>query len=199
MDVVEPARQAASVAVERPAAEPRVAGPPVPGHDPVVQRQPEERQTLVVGGDRRQPFERVAQVVAEEADEPAEEPRRVGRHHDGAVESRHQPARHGERVGPGGRPLEDRDRVGGEVGPAGVAARAGALEEGEPGQVAERLGHVDRPGRREAVREAPEPEWGTRPGTGDHGAMIRRDRRPAARIALVESMARAGRLRPAAS
>ena len=60
MDLVEAAGQPPTVAVERPAAEPGVAGPPVPGDDPVVEREPERRQVLVVGRDRRQPLEDVA-------------------------------------------------------------------------------------------------------------------------------------------
>ena len=42
-----------------------------------MEREPEERQVLVVRRERRQPLERVPEVVAEEADEPAEERRRV--------------------------------------------------------------------------------------------------------------------------
>ncbi len=63
------------VAVRSPAADPGRAGPAVPGDDPVVEREAERRQVLVVGRDRRQPLERVAQVVAEVADEAAKERR----------------------------------------------------------------------------------------------------------------------------
>ena len=81
VDLVEPAGQPPTVAVERPAAEPGVAGPSVPGDDPVVQRQAERRQALVLRRDGGQPLQHVTQVVPEEPDEPAEEPaaRRPGR------------------------------------------------------------------------------------------------------------------------
>ena len=138
MDVVEPAGQPAAVAVERPAAEPGVAGPAVPGDDPVVQREPQRRQVLVGRGDGRQPLEHGAQVVAEEADEPAEERRRVGRDDERCpVEAGDEAAGDGERVRSGGRRLQDRDRIRGQVGPAGVAARPGALEQDQARQVAE--------------------------------------------------------------
>ena len=143
MDVVEPPRQPAPVAVERSPADPGVAGPTVPGHDPVVEREPEGRQVLVDRRDRRQPLEAGAEVVAEEADEATEERRDVGRDERRPVEPGDQPAGDRERVRPGGRRLEDRDRVGGEVRPACVAAGPGALEQDQAGQVAERLGHVD--------------------------------------------------------
>ena len=52
---------------------------PVPGDRPVVQREPEDRQVLVHAGDRRQPLEPPAEVVAEVADEPARERRRSAR------------------------------------------------------------------------------------------------------------------------
>ena len=71
VDVVEPSREAPRVAVECPAAEPGVTGPAVPGDHPVVQGEAQERQSLVVDGDGREPFQRVAEVVAEEADQAA--------------------------------------------------------------------------------------------------------------------------------
>ena len=135
-----------------------MAGPPVPGDDPVVERQPQRRQALVVGRDRRQPLEDVPEVVAEEPDEAAEEARGIGRHDRGRVEPGEQPARHGERVRAGGRRLQDGDRVGGEVRPAGVAAGPGALEDGQPGQVAEGLGGVDGARRGDAVGQPPQAE-----------------------------------------
>ena len=92
-----------------------MAGPPIPGDDPVVEREPERRQALVVGGDRRQPLEDVAEVVAEEADEPAEERRRIGRDDGRRVEPGDEPAGDGERVRPGGGRLEDGDGIGGQV------------------------------------------------------------------------------------
>ena len=49
VDVVEAAGQPATVAVERTAAQPGVAGPTVPGHDPVVQR----RAAAAAGPGRR--------------------------------------------------------------------------------------------------------------------------------------------------
>ena len=64
------------VAVERAPGQPRRAGPAVPGDRPVVEGEPEERQALVVRGRRRQALEDVAELVGEEADEPAEERRR---------------------------------------------------------------------------------------------------------------------------
>ena len=106
------------------------------------------------GGDGRQPLEGVAEVVAEEPDEPAEEARRIGRHDRRRVEAGQQPAGDRERVRAGGRRLEDRDRVGGQVRPARVAAGPGALEDGQPGQVAERLGGVDGAGGGDAVGQA---------------------------------------------
>ncbi len=55
-----------------------MTGPPVPGDDPVVQSEPERRQTLIVERDRRQPLQHVPQVIAEEPDKAPEEPRRIG-------------------------------------------------------------------------------------------------------------------------
>ena len=156
-------------------------GPPVPGDDPVVQGEAQERQPLVVGRDRRQPLEGVPEVVAEEADQPAEEARRVGRDDDRPVEPGDEPARDRERVRPGGRAPRGRrpDRRSGSVQRALRPGRA-LSSRARPGQVAERLGHVDRASGGEAVREPPEPERGARSGRGDHGAMIRRaDRRAA--------------------
>src|SRR3954471_5073131 len=57
VDAVEPADQAEPVAVERPSGEPGVARAPIPGHDPVIEREPERRQVLIGRGDRRQMLE----------------------------------------------------------------------------------------------------------------------------------------------
>ena len=176
MDVVEAPRQPPTVAVERPAAEPGVAGPPIPGDDPVVEREAEQRQLLVGGCDRRQPLEAAPEVVAEEAGQPAEERRRVGgrrrRRRRGGRRARRA---HGERVGARRRRLEDRDRIGGEVRPAGVAARAGRSRAGRgPGR--SRNASATSIARAAAIRS------GQRGGGGaarwsalgrDHGPMIR--------------------------
>ena len=45
----QPPIEPADVAVDRPTAEPGRAGPPVPGDDPVVEGEAEQRQALVVG------------------------------------------------------------------------------------------------------------------------------------------------------
>ena len=142
----QPAVEPLRVAVDGPAADPGRAGAAVPGHDPVVEREPEQRQALVVGGDRRQPLEGVAKVVGEVADEPAEERRCVGIRwrRRGRVEAADQAARLGERVGPGRRGGEQLDRVGGEVRPARPSPGSGGLEQGETGQFAKQLGGVDR-------------------------------------------------------
>ena len=154
VDVVESAGEASGVAVERATADPGMPRPPIPGDDPVVEREPERRQALVVRGDRRKPLQGVPEVVAQEPDEAAEERRGVGRDDRGRVQAGDEPARDRERVRAGGRRLEDRDRVGGQVRPAGVAARAGTLEEGQPRQVAERLGGVDGPGGGDPIGQA---------------------------------------------
>ena len=155
-------------------------GPAVPGDDPVVEGEPEER-----AGPGRRPRSTAAARGRARGRSRGSRPGRRGRagrrpDDDGPVEPADEPSRDRERVRPGGRALEDRDRIGGEVGPPRVATRPGALEQGEAGQVAERLGHVDGPRGGEAVGEAPQAERGARSGRGDHGAMIRRDRpRPA--------------------
>ena len=100
MDVVEPAGQAASVTIERPAADPGVAGPPIPGDDPVMERQPKRRQVLVDRRARGQPLEDRAEVVAEEADQAAEEGRDIGRDERCRVEAGDQAARDGKGSGP---------------------------------------------------------------------------------------------------
>ena len=123
------------------------------------------------------------EVVAEEPDEPAEEPRRVGRDHDRPVEPTQEPARDGEWIRPGGRRLEDGHGIGGEVGPAGVAAGTGALQQREAGQVPEPFGDVDRARGGEAVRQAPETQWRIASGARDHRRMIRPVDPPSRRVA----------------
>ena len=181
-DVRQPPIERGRVAVDGPAAEPGRAGPAVPGDDPVVEREAERRQVLVVGGDRRQPLERVAQVVAEVADEAAEERRHVAvgevRFRRPGREAGHEPAGGRERVGAGRGPVEDLDGVGREERPAGAAAGPGALEEREPGQAAERLGDVDRADRGELRQRDEADERGSGDGAGtvargvDHRAII---------------------------
>ena len=109
---------------------------------------------------------RAPEVVAEEADQPAGERRRVGRSTSDRPSSR---ARAGgrRRTGPARRPVtRGPRRISGQVRPAGVATGSGALEQGETGQVAERLGDVDRRAqRRRRSRQPPE-----------RGAMARRGR-----------------------
>ena len=99
----------------------------------------------------------MAEVVAEEPDESTEERRRVGRRDRGRVQPGDEASGHRERVGPGGGRLQDRDGIGCQVRPARVAPRAGAFEQGQARQVAERLGGVDgaRPG--DPVRQASQP------------------------------------------
>ena len=172
MDVVEPAGQAAPVAIERPAADPGVAGPPIPGDDPVMERKAERRQVLVDRRARGQALEDRAEVVAEEADQAAEEGRDVGRDERRRVEPGDQAAGDGEGVGSGRRRLEDGHRIGREIGPACVAARPGALQQDEAGQVAERLGGVDRAHRGDAVGQPAHAKRRAGAGYRDHGPMI---------------------------
>ena len=168
VDLIEPSRQPPPIAIECAAAEPRVSRPPVPGDHPVVEGQSEGRQVLVGWGDRRQPLERGAEVVAEEADQAAEERRRVRRDDDRPVEPRDKPARHRERIRTGRRRLQDRDGIRREVRPARIASRSGALEQDEAGQVAKRLGGIDRASTRDAVGEPTEPERRTGSIGRDH-------------------------------
>ena len=167
VNVVEAARQPAAIPVEGPAADPGMAGPAVPRDDPVVEGESQQREVLVGRRDRGQALERRAQVVAEEPDEPSEERRRTGRDDDRAVEPGDQPPRDGEWVGAGGGRFEDGNRVGDEIRPAGIPAGSGALEEGQAWEVAEGLGSIDGPGRRDAVREPPEAK--RRAGAGRRG------------------------------
>ena len=116
-----------------------------------------------------------ADVIAEEADQPAEERRRIGRDDDRPVEASDQSAGHRERVGAGRGGLEDGDRIGGEVGPAGVAPRPGALEQDEARQVSKRLGRIDRARAGHTVGQSTEPERRTGSIGRDHlRPMIRR-------------------------
>ena len=132
----------------------------------------------------------VAEVVAEEPDEPAEEPRRVGRHERRRVEPGQQAAGDRERIGTRGRRLEHRDRVGRQVGPARVAARGGRSRaaRGRAGRGRPRPRRSARIG--DPVGQAPRPErvatrasGGVRTD-GDHAGddtagPARRRRRPA--------------------
>ncbi len=158
MHVVEPTSQASPIAIEGPTADPGMARPPVPGDDPIVEREPERRQVLVGRRERGQALEDRADVVAQEADEPAEEWRRIRGDDDRPIEAGHEAARDCERVRPGGRRLEDGDRVCRQVGPARVAARSCALEQDEARQVAEGLGGIDRARAGDAVRQTSEPD-----------------------------------------
>ena len=164
MDVVQSASQATRVAVQGAAAQPGVTGPAVPGHDPVVERQPQRRQVLVGGHDGRQVFERRSHVIAEEADQPAQERRGVGRHDDRAVEARNEPAGDGEGIRTRRGRLQDRDRVGGQVGPARVAPRSSALEQDQAREIPEGLGGIDRPARGESIGESAEAKRRSGPG-----------------------------------
>ena len=118
--------------------------------DPVVERETEERQALVVrrrasaaargrGRGRRRGSRRARRGTAA---------RRPGDRAASASSRATRRRRDREGIGAGRRRLEDRHRIGGQVRPARVAAGPGALEQGEAGQVAERLGHVDRRGPR---------------------------------------------------
>ena len=158
VDLIEPSRQTASIAVEGATAEPGVARAPIPGDDPIVQGEPQRRQVLVGRGDRRQSLEDGPDVIAEEADQPAQERRRIGRDDHRPVEAGDQSAGHRERVGAGRGCLEDGDGIGGEIGPAGVAPRPRALEQDEARQVAECLGRIDRARAGHTVGQSTEPE-----------------------------------------
>ncbi len=173
MDLVEASGEAPRVAVERPSGQPGVSGPPVPGDDPVVQREPQHRQALVVHRDRWQTLEGMPEVVAQEAHQAAGEPRGVGGHDDRPVEPGHEPAGDGERVVPGGGRFEHGNGVRGQVGPAGVPAWPRALQKGQAGQVAEGFRHIDRAHRGETVGQPPKPQGRLVAGCGDHGPMIR--------------------------
>ncbi len=134
VDVVEPAGQPATVAIERPPAQPGEAGPAIPGDDPVVEREPERRQVLVrrrrspagartrrpgrTRGTRRARRGTAAHRPARPASRPADSPARA--------RPRTGPARR--------RRLQDRDRVGGQVAPARVAPGPRALEQRQPGR-----------------------------------------------------------------
>ncbi len=74
-DLGQPLLEPPDVPVEGPTAEPGPAVAPIEGDRPVVEREPQRGQVLVVDGDQGQSLERVPQVVAEEADEPADERR----------------------------------------------------------------------------------------------------------------------------
>jgi hypothetical protein len=132
-----------------------------------VEREAERWQVLVGRGDGRQTLEGATEVIAEEPDQATQERRRIGRRigPGGArpglepvlrpdVEPGYQAAGDGERIGACRWRLEDGDRVGGQVRPAGVATRPRALEQDQAGEVAERLGDVDRSRRGDALGQA---------------------------------------------
>ena len=81
-------------------------------------------------------------------------------------QSRDEPPGGGERIGAVTRSIEDGDRIGGDVAPARSAPRPGTLEDGEAGQVAERLGHVHRGTPGDAGCEALESDRRGRSGPG---------------------------------
>lgn len=73
-----------------------------------------------------------------------------------------------------GGPLQDRDRIGGEIRPARVPSRSRALEQGESGEIAEALGGID--GRhRIQLRNASSDDTGNRSAEAieGHGTIIR--------------------------
>ncbi len=107
-----------------------------------MQRQPEDGQFLVDAGEFRQALEAPREVVSEVADEPATEGGQVRAGGARPVEAGEDRPGRGERIAPVRRALQDRHRVRGQVRPAGVAARPGALEDREAGQVAEPLGDI---------------------------------------------------------
>ena len=129
-----------------------------------MQGEAKRRQVLVGRDDGRQAFQDGPEVVAEEADQPAEERRRTGRDDDGTVEARDQPAGDGEGVGAGRGGLQDGDRVGGEIWSSGVALRPRAFEQGEARQVPGGLGGIDGARRGHTVGESAEPKRGARAG-----------------------------------
>ena len=175
VNVVEPAGEPTLVAVDGAAAEPCLPGPPIPRHHPVVERQSDRRQPLVVERDRRQAFQHVPEVVAEEPGQPAEEARRIRPGQRRRIEPGEEAPGDRERVGTGRRGVEDGHRVGGQVRPAGVPARTGALEQDETRQVAERFRDVDRWAVRHARRAAA--AIGSRTTAGWAGSVRRGSRR----------------------
>ena len=128
MDIVEAPGQRATVPIDGATGEPSFARPSIPGHHPVMEGEAERGQPLVVDGDRGKPFQDVSQVVPEEADEPAEERRRLGRVRSRRVETGDEPPGHGERIPSGGRRLDHRDGIRGQVGPPRVPAWSCTLE-----------------------------------------------------------------------
>ncbi len=173
MDVIEAARQPASVAIERATADPGVTGLAVPGDDPIVEGEPKHRQVLVRGCDSRKPLEHRPEVVAEEPDEPSQEWRRIGRDHDRPVESRDEPSSDREWIGTRRGRFEDRDRIGRQIRPARIAPGSGALEEDQPVEIAERLRGIDRSKPGDPIGQPAEAERRADTGRRDHRRMIR--------------------------
>ena len=167
VDVVETAGQTSSVAIERPAAEPGMTGPPIPGDDPVVEREPKRRQALIVDRDRRQALQDVPEVVAEEPDEAAEEraarrPARPASRRDGRARRRATANGSGPAAG------DSRTATGSAVRYVQRALRPGRAlsSSASPGRSRNGLGDIDRAGR-----------WRCGPGVGADGAMPARCRR----------------------
>ncbi len=154
MDLVEASGQTPTIAVERTPTQPGMSGPTVPRHDPVVQRKAKGWQALIILRDRWETLELVAEVVAEEPDQATQERGRIGRYEAGPVQTSDEPTCDGERVGPRCRSLQDRDRISRQERPARRATRSSALEQGEPGQVPEGLGDIDRAPHGDTVRES---------------------------------------------
>ena len=104
--------------------------------------EPEHRETLVVGGDRRQALQRMAEVVAEVADEtaeerrrrlPGDEPRRTGAGRAADAAGAHRRTGRPQRPAPRGR----RRGSARQERPARRPTGSSALEQREPGQVPE--------------------------------------------------------------
>jgi hypothetical protein len=118
-----------------------------------VQRESQKRKILIVGRDRRTTFQEPTEVVAEESDEAADEWGNgaatsvfIGGRHPRLTtgEAAELRARVGEWIATRPCGVDDAARIGREVAPSRSAARSRALEEGEPGDTAERLRSVHR-------------------------------------------------------
>jgi hypothetical protein len=175
------------IAIERPTGEPGTARPTIPGEDPVVQREAEERQTELILRRRRHPFERVRELVGEIADEPAKKRGRRGARRilvrSVGAEPSQEPTCRREWVQARSGLIDDRERIGRQVAPSGVPSGTRTLEEGDTGKITECLGDVDRThagdaGKRLEVDDRPR---GTFSRGEDHPAMIGRRSRVGAR------------------
>ena len=170
-----PIAQAIEVAVDRPTDQPGHPITPIPGHDEVVQPEPQLRQRLVCGRQARQTLEPTAEVVREVAGQPAGPGRRLAAQATGRFTA--QPARRQAPEQPSGAPerigavvglAEGEQGVGREIAPSRTPSWAGALEEDEAGQAAQTLGSIE---RRELVeeRDALEHEAACQPGSDVEG------------------------------